>query len=162
MSISCQYSLVEKNKKIVEKGFEREEGRFVKGLDTALSTFQVQRQAYYGGTFVGNHVHRCLKVCITYLVDISHYLMFITIQENNILTLCNSVVETATRNDITLVDEAEQIRDKYHKLFKLFADCHNIYNSTFLIDSEINDLGKILLHQYHSYIVMMPTIPYRE
>ncbi len=24
--------------------------------------FNVQRQAYYGGTFVGNHVHRCLKV----------------------------------------------------------------------------------------------------
>lgn len=85
--------------------------------------------------------------------------MFITIQENNILTLCNSVVETATRNDIALLDEAEQIRNKYHKLFKLFADCHNIYNSSkFLVDSEINDLGKILLHQYQSYIVMMPTI----
>ena len=49
------------------------------------------------------------------------------------------------------------------KLFKLFTDYHNIYNSsTFLIDSENNDLGKIVLHQYQSYIVMMPTIPYRE
>ena len=66
--------------------------------------------------------------------------MFITIQENNIWTLCNSAVETTTRNNITLVDEAEQIWDKYNKPLKLFADCHNIYNSsTFLIDSEIND-----------------------
>lgn len=48
--------------KEIKKGFEKEDGPFVKCLDTALSSFNVQRQAYYGGTFVGNHVHRCLKV----------------------------------------------------------------------------------------------------
>ena len=62
--------------------------------------------------------------------------MFITIEENNILTLCNSVVETATRNEITLVNEAEQISDKYHKVIKLFTDYNNIYNSSmFLVDN---------------------------
>ena len=34
----------------------------MKSLDTALQSFNVHRQAYYGGTFVGNHVHRALKV----------------------------------------------------------------------------------------------------
>ena len=35
-------------------------------LDKTLKTFNVERQAYYGGTFVGNHVHRALKVCILF------------------------------------------------------------------------------------------------
>ena len=34
----------------------------MKSLDDALASFNVERQAYYGGTFVGNHVHRSLKV----------------------------------------------------------------------------------------------------
>lgn len=50
--------------KVVGKNFERNEGPFVKALDRALSTFNVSRQAYYSGTFVGNHVHRCLQVYI--------------------------------------------------------------------------------------------------
>ena len=41
-----------------------EEGPFVKCLDTALRGFAVERQAYYGGTFVGNHVHRTLKISL--------------------------------------------------------------------------------------------------
>ena len=48
----------------VAKGFERADGPFVRALDKALATFNVQRQAYYSGTFVGNHVHKCLKVCV--------------------------------------------------------------------------------------------------
>lgn len=39
-----------------------EEGPFVKALDKALGSFNVHRQAYYSGSFVGNHVHRALKV----------------------------------------------------------------------------------------------------
>ena len=49
---------------VVQKGFEKSEGPFVKALDDALATFHVERQAYYSGTFVGNHVNRCLKVRI--------------------------------------------------------------------------------------------------
>ena len=47
-----------------EDGFHSEEGPFVKALDTALASFNVQRQAYYSGTFVGNHVHRTLRVLL--------------------------------------------------------------------------------------------------
>ena len=46
----------------MRKEFNKEDGPFVRELDRALSSFNVQRQAYYSGTFVGNHVHRCLKV----------------------------------------------------------------------------------------------------
>ena len=44
------------------KGFEMSEGPFVCSLDKALGAMNVHRQAYYGGTFIGNHVHKCLKV----------------------------------------------------------------------------------------------------
>ena len=44
------------------KVFQKEEGPFVHCLDEALASFNVERQAYYSGTFVGNHVHRALKV----------------------------------------------------------------------------------------------------
>ena len=44
------------------KGFSLKDGPFVKALDGALKSFKVERQAYYGGTFVGNHVHKTLKV----------------------------------------------------------------------------------------------------
>jgi hypothetical protein len=52
----------------MRKGFNKEEGPFVRALDRALSSFNVERQAYYSGTFVGNHVHRTLKVQYTYMV----------------------------------------------------------------------------------------------
>ena len=45
-----------------ERDFEKENGEFVRALDTALASFHVERQAFYSGTFIGNHVHRCLQV----------------------------------------------------------------------------------------------------
>ena len=51
-----------KLEEVLDSGFHKEEGPFVKALDVALASFNVHRQAYYSGTFVGNHVHRTLKV----------------------------------------------------------------------------------------------------
>lgn len=45
-----------------KKSLPRKDGPFVKHADAALASFNVHRQAYYSGTFVGNHVHRALKV----------------------------------------------------------------------------------------------------
>ena len=49
-------------------GLSRKEGPFVRNLDAALASFNVHREAYYSGTFVGNHVHRALKVTAQYLL----------------------------------------------------------------------------------------------
>ena len=59
-----KFTLISDEDKIIDKGFERCDGPFVKALDSALASFNVERQAYYSGTFIGNHVHRCLQVCI--------------------------------------------------------------------------------------------------
>ena len=45
-----------------KKGYPTEEGPIIRQLEKTLREFNVARQAYYGGTFVGNHVHRSLKV----------------------------------------------------------------------------------------------------
>ena len=47
---------------VVFKKFSLKEGPFILGLESALQELDVHRQAYQGGTFVGNHVHKLLKV----------------------------------------------------------------------------------------------------
>eukprot|EP00731_Ephydatia_muelleri_P030963 Em0022g477a len=46
---------------VVTREFPLNEGPFVKELDMALQSIGVHRQQYFGGTFVGNHVHKTLK-----------------------------------------------------------------------------------------------------
>ncbi|KAL5510748.1 hypothetical protein EMCRGX_G006349 [Ephydatia muelleri] len=53
---------VRKCRAAVKKGFNEKEGPFVKRLDSALQEIGVQRQQYFGGAFIGNHVHKALKV----------------------------------------------------------------------------------------------------
>lgn len=42
--------------------FAVKDGLFVQALDASLRGCGVDKQAYHGGSFVGNHVHECLKV----------------------------------------------------------------------------------------------------
>ena len=46
----------------LQEPFTTEDGPCVQALERALSEVGVQRQAYFGGTFIGNHVHTCCKV----------------------------------------------------------------------------------------------------
>lgn len=70
-------------------GFHKEEGPFVKGLEDALASFHVQRQAYYSGTFVGNHVHRTLKVHVHVHFKNSHTYKYISyLYSHQTLKLC--------------------------------------------------------------------------
>ena len=52
----------DKEEVTMRKGFPQEEGHFVESLDLALKDFHVERETYFGGTFVGNHIHTTLKV----------------------------------------------------------------------------------------------------
>ena len=42
--------------------FPVEDGPFIVALDETLKQMKVHREAYYGGTFTGNHAHKCLQV----------------------------------------------------------------------------------------------------
>ena len=55
---------IAKTTKVTNKEFALHDGPFVKGLDEALQSFKVKRQQYFGGVFVGNHIHKTLQVRI--------------------------------------------------------------------------------------------------
>ena len=55
-------------KEASKEGFDMEDGPFIKALDNTLGAMNVHRQAYYGGTFIGNHAHKCLKVVLLILL----------------------------------------------------------------------------------------------
>ena len=59
--IAC-YSTHLQDIELVEKGFKKEDGPFVRALDQALDGFNVRRQAYYSG----NHIHQTLRVNLTF------------------------------------------------------------------------------------------------
>ena len=48
----------------MNEGFKKEDGPFVRAIEAALNKIGVKRQAYYSGSFVGNHVHTALRVSI--------------------------------------------------------------------------------------------------
>ena len=52
---------IAKTTKVTSNEFALHDGPFVKGLDEALQSFKVQ---YFGGVFVGNHIHKTLQVII--------------------------------------------------------------------------------------------------
>ena len=53
---------IAKTTKVTSKEFALHDDPFVKGLDEALQSFKVQRQQYFGGVFVGNHIHKTLII----------------------------------------------------------------------------------------------------
>ena len=50
----------------IRKGFKPSDGPYFQSLSRTLTSLNVERQAYQGGTFVGNHVNKLLKVKLLY------------------------------------------------------------------------------------------------
>ncbi len=46
----------------MKKACDFSKGPFFSNFDISLQKLKVKRQAYQGGTFIGNHVHKLLKV----------------------------------------------------------------------------------------------------
>ena len=66
--ISCYYTQskeIETAKKDLQKACPND-GPFMGSLECSLKALHVERQAYHGATFVGNHVHKLLKVKISH------------------------------------------------------------------------------------------------
>jgi len=82
----------------VKEPFLVREGPWVQTLDKALGDIGVERQAYYGGTFVGNHVHKCCKVhnctmvCEKFPI-ISHLYVLSQDHRMKISHICQSIVD---------------------------------------------------------------------
>ena len=119
------------------------DGPFIRALDKALASFHVQRQAYYSGAFVGNHVHSTLKVIQKYtLCEQTHMYNQNILQPSNTATLCSSIVEVAKQHAASLVPQTQEIGKKFERAFSLFHDCHAIYDSKIVTNEDILKLGK--------------------
>lgn len=85
-----------------------------------------------------------------YIACIKFTPLFITLQLNNIATLCNSVIETAKTHDLSLLSDAKEISEKFHVALTLFSKCHNLYDgSKTFSEANIRELGQ-LIHFLHT------------
>ncbi|XP_057310202.1 uncharacterized protein LOC130648181 [Hydractinia symbiolongicarpus] len=104
-------------------------GPCVEKLDEILKKLNVERQAYHGKSFVGNHVHKMLK-------------------DGNIIQICNSIPKLVydmghQGNEIHM--ESVEVCRKYKQLFSCYAKCHNLINSR-------NDFGPQLISELEQSI----------
>ncbi|KAL5502872.1 hypothetical protein EMCRGX_G009717 [Ephydatia muelleri] len=83
-------------------------------LDSALQLIGVQRQQYFGGAFVGNHVHKALKL-------------------PNVKTLCTAISQMAQEKLPHQSGEVAENMKNFINLFSLFGKCHNISDQNFLM-----------------------------
>nr|XP_047133997.1 uncharacterized protein LOC124812047 isoform X3 [Hydra vulgaris] len=124
-----------KNAKLIEleelrsKTFEKSHGPLVKKLDEVLCGLHVQRQAYHGKCFIGNHVHKMLKL-------------------NSILDLCNSIPKIVSDLGYIGTDvhnEAKVLSKKFVALFSKYSTCYNFMNSSEIINKNpISELERAI------------------
>ncbi|KAL5489444.1 hypothetical protein EMCRGX_G018536 [Ephydatia muelleri] len=93
------------------------------GLDSALQSFRVHRQQYFGGTFVGNHIQKALK-------------------PSNMECLCSSMVEVAKAKCPALVASATQEHTRFRRSLSLLGQYHQIYDQNFINEIQCNELDK--------------------
>ena len=150
--------MVAKGIATVKKGFSEKEGPFVKQLDSALQLIGVQHQQYFGGAFVGNHVHKALKVHILcFMQTINHENFF---QLPNVKTLCIAISQMAQEKLPHRSGEVAENMKNFINLFSLFGKCHNISDQNFIDEPQIHALdqvGKMLPFLFSDYLYFFPT-----
>ena len=120
----------------------RKDGPFFQSLEHALVKLHVQRQAYHGGTFVGNHVHKLVQVFIHCALCFCTFYYSHT-QESNAKILCSGLVDVADSCSCAEMKEpAKRVAAQFTKALTLFGKCHNLYNGSTLSQKDIDDLGK--------------------
>lgn len=60
--------------------------------------------------------------------------------------MCTSIVKLAHAHCPTLVAEATTLFTKFKVVFRLFAECHSIYDSNYVTDHEITELGRFIMY----------------
>ena len=129
--------------------FKRKDGPFFSSLEKSLQSLNVQRQAYHGKTFVGNHVHKLLKVEYRYTF-VNHKCC--CKQDSSIETICGNIEEVSLTST-TMQREVKSVTEKFREAFKLFGACHNGYNGGPMSDASIEQLRKYSVN-YCTYLFL--------
>lgn len=62
ITFTTQIREIKLTEAFLSKKFKPRDGPYYQSLVRSLDQLCVQRQAYHGGSFVGNHVHKLLQV----------------------------------------------------------------------------------------------------
>ena len=101
----------------------------------------MQRQQYFGGAFVGNQVHKALKVHILcFMQTINHENIF---QLPNVKTLCKAISQMAQEKPPHRSGEVAENMKNFINLFSLFGKCHNISDQNFIDEPQIHALDQV-------------------
>ncbi|XP_071796167.1 uncharacterized protein [Asterias amurensis] len=123
-------------------------GPVVSSLDKVLSRFHVQRQAYHGKSFVGNHVHRC---CTVEVIEALTAAPMKVMLEN----MTDDVPLAAHER---LLMESANIKKKYSDIFLKFADVHHGINHARAISpQELNQIDICIKEFLNSFRASFPS-----
>ncbi|XP_038062362.1 uncharacterized protein LOC119732830 [Patiria miniata] len=117
-------------------------GPVASSLDKVLHTFKVQRQAYHGKAFVGNHVHKC---CEPKVIEALTKTPSKVIEKHLTDNMPLAALDRLRR-------KAATIQEKFEDIFLKFADVHKGINHTHAVtDSDIHCIGKCILQYIHTF-----------
>ena len=93
-------------------------------VEPVLQANSIQRQKYFGGAFIGNHIHHALQRKTTHAI-------------------CHCHVEVISQRCPDLLYDALLIADRYNKLMTLYADCRDIFSRSNAVNGGVlEDLQK--------------------
>ena len=87
-------------------------------IEPVLQKNNIQRQAYHGGAFVGNQVHKALKG------------KFIT-------ALTSALAEVVSKCCPELLRDAQEIAERYKRLMSQYSACSTMFSSIDAFDDEM-------------------------
>ena len=134
-------------------------------LEQNLQQLHIQRQAYHGGSFVGNHIHKMLQVSrntVYFSQQLSFHfslgfvswkpssfsvyqtaIFFLLFQDASISLLTATTVKVCSEKAPSLIARATEVQMKFSSLLTSFGKCHRGYNTMKVFtEPEIDQLGK--------------------
>ena len=66
------------------------------------------------------------------------------LQEANLKTLCDNVTNVASQHCPAVLTQTQTLSVKYHRVFELFRECHNVYEKKVVTQEEILKLCELL------------------
>lgn len=78
-------------------------------IEPVLQELRIERQAYHGGAFIGNHVHTAL-------------------QPNAIKTIVEAPTKIVQQRYPTLLVDAQDVETRYRQLFQGYSECRKLFS----------------------------------
>ncbi|XP_071787541.1 uncharacterized protein [Asterias amurensis] len=143
--IRCELEEMEHTQNVADLPFGT--GPIASGLDDTLKRHRVERQAYHGKAFVGNHVQKCCRIEV---------IKDLTATPKNVMKdmICDTIPVVRYTD---LIREASSIGETFMEIFMKFADVHFAINHAKAVSTEdLNQIDACITDFMSSYRRMFP------